>query len=160
LTGLEHTREVLDQKQEDEFLGRTERLARTSRKVAIENVNFAYEIDKPVLHDVSFESEPGMVTALVGPSGAVKSATIGSIASFYSQTKVERRFRIRSTDPGSFGPLNARENDVCNRPSPIDRAVCPSDFDDRGRPNHRTRHARIALCRGRPALRSLLQAAQ
>jgi subfamily B ATP-binding cassette protein MsbA len=86
LTGLERTREVLDQKQENEFPGRTERLARISGKVAFENVNFAYETDKPVLYDITFESEPGTVTALVGPSGAGKSTTIGLIASFYIPT--------------------------------------------------------------------------
>jgi ABC-type multidrug transport system fused ATPase/permease subunit len=54
--------------------------------VAFENVNFAYEINKPVLYDITFESEPGTVTALVGPSGAGKSTTIGLIASFYAPT--------------------------------------------------------------------------
>jgi ABC-type multidrug transport system fused ATPase/permease subunit len=39
-----------------------------------------------VLHDVSFESQPGTVTALVGPSGAGKSTIIGLIAAFYVPT--------------------------------------------------------------------------
>ena len=83
LTGLDRTREVLNEKQENEFPGRTERLDRISGKVVFENVNFAYEINKPVLYDITFESEPGTVTALVGPSGAGKSTIIGLIASFY-----------------------------------------------------------------------------
>ena len=86
LTGLERTREVLNEKQENEFPGRTERLDRISGKVVFENVNFAYEINEPVLYDITFESEPGTVTALVGPSGAGKSTTIGLIASFYVPT--------------------------------------------------------------------------
>jgi ABC-type multidrug transport system fused ATPase/permease subunit len=86
LTGLERTREVLNQKQENEFPGRTERLARINGKIVFENVNFAYENNKPILYDISFESEPGTVTALVGPSGAGKSTTIGLIASFYAPT--------------------------------------------------------------------------
>jgi ABC-type multidrug transport system fused ATPase/permease subunit len=86
LTGLERIREVLDEKRESEFSGRTERLDRISGKVAFENVNFAYEINKPVLYDINFESEPGTVTAFVGPSGAGKSTTIGLIASFYVPT--------------------------------------------------------------------------
>ena len=86
LTGLERTREVLNEKQENEFPGRTERLDRISGKVVFENVNFAYEINRPVLHDITFESEPGTVTALVGPSGAGKSTIIGLIASFYVPT--------------------------------------------------------------------------
>jgi ABC-type multidrug transport system fused ATPase/permease subunit len=87
LTGLERTREVLNQKQENEFPGRTERLARINGKIVFENVDFAYENNKPILNDISFESEPGTVTALVGPSGAGKSTTIGLIASFYAPTK-------------------------------------------------------------------------
>jgi len=86
LTGLERTREVLNEKQESEFPGRTTRLKRIGGKVVFENVNFAYEINKPVLYDITFESEPGTVTALVGPSGAGKSTTIGLIASFYVPT--------------------------------------------------------------------------
>jgi ABC-type multidrug transport system fused ATPase/permease subunit len=86
LTGLERTREVLNEKQEDEFSGRTERLARIDGKIVFEHVNFGYKVNKPVLFDMSFESEPGTVTALVGPSGAGKSTTIGLIASFYAPT--------------------------------------------------------------------------
>jgi subfamily B ATP-binding cassette protein MsbA len=86
LTGLERIREVLDEKRESEFSGRTERLDRIVGKVAFENVNFAYEVNKPVLYDINFESEPGTVTAFVGPSGAGKSTTIGLIASFYVPT--------------------------------------------------------------------------
>jgi len=69
LTGLERTREVLNEKQESEFPGRTERLDRISGKVVFENVTFAYEINKPVLYDITFESEPGTVTALVDLPG-------------------------------------------------------------------------------------------
>jgi ABC-type multidrug transport system fused ATPase/permease subunit len=86
LTGLERIREVLDEKRESEFSGRTEQLDRIIGKVAFENVNFAYEVNKPVLYDINFESEPGTVTAFVGPSGAGKSTTIGLIASFYLPT--------------------------------------------------------------------------
>jgi ABC-type multidrug transport system fused ATPase/permease subunit len=86
LTALERTREVLNEKQENELPGRTTRLDRISGKVVFENVNFAYEITKPVLYDITFESEPGTVTALVGPSGVGKSTTIGLIASFYVPT--------------------------------------------------------------------------
>ena len=39
-----------------------------------------------MLHDVSFESEPGTVTALVGPSGSGKSTIISLIAAFHEPT--------------------------------------------------------------------------
>jgi ABC-type multidrug transport system fused ATPase/permease subunit len=86
LAGLERTREVLNENLEDESLNRTERLDRITGQVIFENVGFAYDTGKPVLYDVSFESEPGTVTALVGPSGAGKSTIIGLIAAFYEPT--------------------------------------------------------------------------
>jgi subfamily B ATP-binding cassette protein MsbA len=51
--------------------------------VHFENVTFAYEKGKEVLHDVSFESKPGTATALVGPSGSGKSTIIGLVAAFH-----------------------------------------------------------------------------
>jgi len=83
ITGLERTREILNEKLEDDEPGRTVKLDRVNGLVEMENVNFAYDTRKEVLHDVSFRSEPGTVTALVGPSGAGKSTIIGLIAEFY-----------------------------------------------------------------------------
>src|SRR5450755_650250 len=86
LAGLERTREVLNENLEDESPNRVERLSRITGQVTFENADFAYDTGKPVLHDVSFVSEPGTVTALVGPSGAGKSTVIGLIAAFYVPT--------------------------------------------------------------------------
>jgi subfamily B ATP-binding cassette protein MsbA len=83
ITGLERTREILNEKLEDDEPGRTVTLDRVIGLVEMENVSFAYDTRKEVLHDVSFRSEPGTVTALVGPSGAGKSTIIGLIAAFY-----------------------------------------------------------------------------
>jgi ABC-type multidrug transport system fused ATPase/permease subunit len=83
ITGLERTREILNEKLEDESPGRTVTLERVKGRVEMDNVSFAYDTRKEVLHDVSFRSEPGTVTALVGPSGAGKSTIIGLIAAFY-----------------------------------------------------------------------------
>jgi ABC-type multidrug transport system fused ATPase/permease subunit len=83
ITGLERTREILNEKPEDEDPHRTAMLERVNGRVEMEDVSFAYEARKEVLHDVSFQSEPGTVTALVGPSGAGKSTIIGLLAAFY-----------------------------------------------------------------------------
>src|ERR1700738_3702238 len=83
ITGMERTREILNETQEDADPRRTVALDRITGYVAMEDVSFAYDSRKEVLHDVSFQSEPGTVTALVGPSGAGKSTIIGLIAAFY-----------------------------------------------------------------------------
>ena len=83
ITGLERTREILNEKPEDEAPGRTVTMDRLNGLLEVEHVSFSYEAPKEVLHDISFSSEPGTVTALVGPSGAGKSTVIGLIAAFY-----------------------------------------------------------------------------
>src|SRR5499427_4389285 len=87
ITGLERTREILNETMEDETAGRTVAMHRVNGLVAAEHISFSYEERKEVLHDISFTSEPGTVTALVGPSGAGKSTIIGLIAAFYVPSK-------------------------------------------------------------------------
>src|SRR3984893_11797189 len=83
VAGLERTREVLDERPEDEDPRRTVTLPDIAGEVAFENVSFSYEPGKPVLHQVSFCAEPGTVTALVGSSGSGKSTIIGLVAAFH-----------------------------------------------------------------------------
>ena len=83
IAGLERTREVLNERPEDEDPRRVVTLADMEGKVAFENVNFSYEPGKPVLQDVSFQALPGTVTALVGSSGSGKSTIIGLVAAFH-----------------------------------------------------------------------------
>jgi len=83
ITGLERTREILNERAEDEDAGRSVTIERINGGVIFEHVDFSYDTGKQVLFDISFESQPGTVTALVGPSGAGKSTIIGLIAAFY-----------------------------------------------------------------------------
>jgi ABC-type multidrug transport system fused ATPase/permease subunit len=76
----------LSEKPEDVDPNRTIAIGTIRGEVAFDNVSFAYDPGKPVLYDVSFDSKPGTVTALVGPSGAGKSTIIGLIAAFYTPT--------------------------------------------------------------------------
>ena len=55
--------------------------------VRFEDVEFAYEPEKPVLHGISFVAEPGTVTALVGSSGSGKSTIISLLCAFHTPTK-------------------------------------------------------------------------
>ena len=84
LAGLERTREVLDNRTEDDDPRRTQALGKVRGDISFAHVDFAYEPDKPVLKDVSFESLAGSVTALVGSSGSGKSTIIGLISAFHT----------------------------------------------------------------------------
>jgi ATP-binding cassette subfamily B multidrug efflux pump len=52
-------------------------------EVRFTGVQFAYEKDHPVLHDVSFEVRPGEMVAIVGATGAGKSTVVNLIERFY-----------------------------------------------------------------------------
>src|SRR5262249_2242876 len=83
LAGLDRTQEVLHERPEDEQPNRKIAVGALQGYLAFENVSFEYDSGKPVLHEVSFQSEPGMVTALVGPSGSGKSTIISLVAAFH-----------------------------------------------------------------------------
>jgi subfamily B ATP-binding cassette protein MsbA len=84
LAGLERTKQILNEKTEDDDPRRTTPLPLINGHVEFSNVSFSYEENKPVLHGISFDSHPGTVTALVGSSGSGKSTIIGLIAAFHS----------------------------------------------------------------------------
>jgi len=83
IAGLERTREVLGETREDEDPERTVTLGPIPGDVGFDDVTFAYEQKKTVLHNITFESQPGTVTALVGSSGSGKSTIIGLVAAFH-----------------------------------------------------------------------------
>jgi len=84
IAGLERTREVLSEHPEDEDPRRVVSLPAISGNIEFHHVDFEYEPGKPVLQDVSFQSRPGTVTALVGSSGSGKSTIIGLVAAFHN----------------------------------------------------------------------------
>jgi subfamily B ATP-binding cassette protein MsbA len=96
LAGLERTREVLRERPENSDPRRVTKLESTRGEVLFDEVEFAYENGKTVLHGVSFETLPGTVTALVGPSGSGKSTIIGLVAAFHTPDK--GTVRIDGTD--------------------------------------------------------------
>ena len=89
LAGLDRTTEILAESQEDAHPLRQIELGSLHGEVRFDNVTFEYEAGKPVLHGVSFDSQPGTVTALVGSSGSGKSTIISLICGFHNATSGE-----------------------------------------------------------------------
>jgi ABC-type multidrug transport system fused ATPase/permease subunit len=55
----------------------------TDARVEFRGVSFAYRPNEPVLNRMSFDAEPGKVTALVGPSGGGKSTVLALLLRLY-----------------------------------------------------------------------------
>jgi subfamily B ATP-binding cassette protein MsbA len=85
--GLDRTQEIMSEPEENQQPERTETMPPIQGTVRFEDVEFAYEPDKPVLHGVDFLAEKGTVTALVGSSGSGKSTMISLVCAFHAPTK-------------------------------------------------------------------------
>jgi subfamily B ATP-binding cassette protein MsbA len=84
VAGLDRTREILGERQEDADPARQFALGPIVGEVRFVDVGFAYETDKPVLHGINFDARPGTVTALVGSSGSGKSTIISLVCGFHT----------------------------------------------------------------------------
>jgi|TARA_R110002074_G_scaffold197610_1_gene364660 subfamily B ATP-binding cassette protein MsbA len=82
LAGLDRTEELMNMTPESDEENRTEFLKNLEGNIVFNDVSFAYEEDKEVLHNISFEAKSGEVIALVGSSGSGKSTIAGLAATF------------------------------------------------------------------------------
>ena len=85
--GLDRTGEILSIPREGEADGRTEILGELRGDIIFDGVAFAYAQGPDVLKDISFQAQPGTVTAFVGSSGAGKTTLAGLAASFLEPTR-------------------------------------------------------------------------
>ena len=81
--------ETLDADEESITAG--DEVADANQRVSIENLSFGYKPDELVLHDISFQMEPGTVTAVVGPSGGGKTTLFSMLERFYLPQKGQIR---------------------------------------------------------------------
>ena len=82
LAGLDRTEELMNMIPESDEEKRVLHLENVKGDMTFENVSFAYEEEKEVLHNISFDVQSGSVVALVGSSGSGKSTIAGLAASF------------------------------------------------------------------------------
>ena len=85
--GLDRTREIMTEIEENQVPGRSIKMPPIVGRIRFEDVEFAYTPEKLVLHGVSFDSQPGTVTALVGSSGSGKSTIISLVCAFHTPVK-------------------------------------------------------------------------
>ncbi len=84
LTDLEKMFTLMEREREiDDVPGATALDTSQSSSVKFENVNFAYEPARPILHNISFEIPDGKTVAVVGPSGSGKSTLARLLYRFY-----------------------------------------------------------------------------
>jgi ATP-binding cassette subfamily B protein len=83
LAGAERLFEMMDMKQE--VMEKPDALPLTdiSGNVEFHNVGFAYDQEKTVLENVTFQTKPGQVVAIVGPTGAGKTTLVNLLSRFY-----------------------------------------------------------------------------
>ena len=83
LVRLERAFLVLDKAADvpDKADGRS--LSRAGGAVAFHDVSFGYDKDRPILHNISFEVEPGSQLGISGMSGAGKSTIVSLLTRFY-----------------------------------------------------------------------------
>lgn len=77
----ERIMETLDA--EEEAFGSGVEVSNANQPVVLDNVSFGYKPDELVLQNVSFQMDPGTVTAVVGPSGGGKTTLFSMIERFY-----------------------------------------------------------------------------
>jgi ATP-binding cassette subfamily B protein len=83
LVGVRMMYELLDLPAGQPELPGAVALSRAEGRIALADVTFGYDEEKPVLKGVSIEAEPGSLVALVGPSGAGKTTIVNLIQRFY-----------------------------------------------------------------------------
>lgn len=96
LAGLDRIREVMAMSTEDEQDSEKRPLPSVAGTIDFEDVEFEYEAGVPVLKGVSFHSEAGSTTALVGSSGSGKSTILSLVLNFIQPTR--GRVRIDGLD--------------------------------------------------------------
>ncbi|MDW8261383.1 MAG: ABC transporter ATP-binding protein [Phycisphaerales bacterium] len=87
MAGAERVYNLLDTRPDVYDLPGAREMPRIVGHVKFENVTFGYHPDRPVLHDINFEAQPGQTFALVGHTGSGKSSIISLIARFYQPQK-------------------------------------------------------------------------
>jgi ATP-binding cassette subfamily B protein len=86
MAGAERLFSLLDRQPEWQDAPDALPVLRLEGKVEFDEVSFAYDPGRPVLHKISFVAQPGQTIALVGHTGSGKTSIINLLAKFYLPT--------------------------------------------------------------------------
>jgi ATP-binding cassette, subfamily B, multidrug efflux pump len=83
LAGAERVFEIIDTPGEVDDGPEALSLETVHGNVRLENVNFGYQAETPIIKNMSLEAKAGEIVALVGPTGAGKTTIINLLTRFY-----------------------------------------------------------------------------
>lgn len=110
-----------------------ERVELSGDSFSFENVSFSYHEGEEVLHDVSFQTKPGSITAIVGPSGSGKSTVAKLMAGFWDASGGAIRYGGHDVRDIPFGQLMEHVAYVAQDTFLFDRTI--ADNIRMGRPD-------------------------
>jgi ABC-type multidrug transport system fused ATPase/permease subunit len=131
--------QVIDEPEEITDAPHARELAPGPGRVTLTHTTFGYDAERPVLHDVDLELEPGKVVALIGHTGSGKTTLASLVPRFYDvQTgsvavdgqdvrsvtlaSLRREIGVIAQDPFLFS-ATVRENIAFGRPDATDDEV-------------------------------------
>lgn len=83
IAGAERVFEILDQPEMSDESALLPDTTPRRGHVQFEHVRFGYDPEKPVIHDLSIDVQPGQMVAIVGPTGAGKITLVNLLMRFY-----------------------------------------------------------------------------
>ncbi len=85
--GAQRCFEVLDRADDVIDSPKAMNILRSAGAIGLENVDFGYAIDQPVLRGVDLQIEPNQIVGVVGGTGAGKSTLLSLVPRFYDPTR-------------------------------------------------------------------------
>ncbi len=102
MAAAERVFNILDSKSDISVPEQPKPLTSFSGAISYDSVDFSYNKDQRILHDISFEIKPGEKVALVGATGSGKTTSVSLICRFYDIDNGSIKFDaidIRDLDP-------------------------------------------------------------